>query len=85
VEIHEFFFNLMVMLLTARVLAELAVRMRSPAVIGELLAGVLLGPSLLGWIEPVEAIRLLAEIGIILLSSAWCCWRCSTSSPPAAA
>ncbi len=66
-EIHEFFFNLMVMLLTARVLAELAVRMRSPAVIGELLAGVLLGPSLLGWIEPVEAIRLLAEIGIILL------------------
>jgi len=67
VEIHDFFFNLMVMLLTARVLAELAVRMRSPAVIGELLAGVLLGPSLLGWIEPVEAIRLLAEIGIILL------------------
>ena len=66
-EIHEFFFNLMVMLLTARVLAELAVRMHSPAVIGELLAGVLLGPSLLGWIEPVEAIRLLAEIGIILL------------------
>jgi len=67
VEIHTFFLHLMVMLLTARILAEVAVRMQSPAVIGELLAGVLLGPSLLGWIEPAEAIRLLAEIGIILL------------------
>ncbi len=66
-EIHTFFLHLMVMLLTARILAEVAVRMQSPAVIGELLAGVLLGPSLLGWIEPAEAIRLLAEIGIILL------------------
>ena len=35
--------------------------------IGELFAGVVLGPSLLGWIEPFEAIKLLAEIGIILL------------------
>ena len=31
------------------------------------MAGVLLGPSLLGWIEPIEAIKLMAEIGIILL------------------
>jgi len=67
VEIHTFFLHLMVILLTARILAEVAVRMQSPAVIGELLAGVLLGPSILGWIEPAEAIRLLAEIGIILL------------------
>ena len=48
-------------------MAELAVRLKTPAVIGELLAGVLLGPSLLGWIEPNEVLRLLAEIGIILL------------------
>lgn len=53
--------------ITERVFAELATRMRSPAVIGELLAGVVLGPSLFGWIQPVEAIKLLAEIGIILL------------------
>lgn len=38
-----------------------------PSVTGELLAGVLLGPSLLGWVEPTQVIRLLAEIGIILL------------------
>ena len=35
--------------------------------IGELIAGVVLGSSLLGWVEPFEAIKLLAEIGIILL------------------
>ncbi len=66
-EVHTFFLYLMVILLTARVFAELAVRLQAPTVIGELLAGVVLGPSLLGWIEPVEAIKLLAEIGIILL------------------
>ena len=38
-----------------------------PSVIGEMLAGVVLGPSLLGWLEPSEIIRLLAQIGIILL------------------
>jgi Kef-type K+ transport system membrane component KefB len=41
--------------------------LHGPSVIGELFAGILLGPSLLGWIDPAEAIRLMAEIGIILL------------------
>lgn len=66
-EIHTFFIILLAMLLSARVLGELAARLGAPAVIGELLAGVLLGPSLLGWVEPAPVIRLLAEIGIILL------------------
>ena len=64
---HDFFLNLLIILLMARVFAELATRLKSPAVIGELFAGVVLGPSLLGWIEPTEAIRLMAGIGIILL------------------
>jgi len=64
---HDFFLDLLIILLTARVFAELAVRMKSPSVIGELVAGVVLGPSLFGWIEPANALRLLAEIGIILL------------------
>jgi Kef-type K+ transport system membrane component KefB len=64
---HDFFLYLLIILLTARVLAELATRWQAPSVIGELLAGVILGPSLLGWIEPFEAIKLMAEIGIILL------------------
>jgi Kef-type K+ transport system membrane component KefB len=40
------------LLLVARALGEVAVRLRLPSVVGELLAGFLLGPSLLGTIAP---------------------------------
>ncbi|MDH5229205.1 MAG: cation:proton antiporter, partial [Gammaproteobacteria bacterium] len=53
----------MIILISARVLAEIAHRMKIPSVLGELMAGVILGPSLLGLIEPEHAIHLLAEIG----------------------
>ena len=66
-EVQTFFLILLIILLTARVCGELAARLQAPPVIGELFAGILLGPSLLGLIEPTEIIRLLAEIGIILL------------------
>jgi Kef-type K+ transport system membrane component KefB len=65
--VHQFFLQLMVVLLTARLFGELFARLKSPPVVGELLAGVILGPSLLGWMEPSQVIKLLAEIGIILL------------------
>jgi len=64
---HTFFLYLLIILLTARLFAELAVRLKSPSVIGELFAGIVIGPSLFGWIEPVEALKLMAEIGVILL------------------
>jgi Kef-type K+ transport system membrane component KefB len=66
-ETHSFFLYLLTILLSARLLAEIAVRIGIPAVIGELTAGIILGPSLLGWLEPDEVLKLLAEIGIILL------------------
>ena len=66
-ETHTFFLHLLIILVTARLFAEIAVHLGAPAVIGELTAGIVLGPSLLGWIEPGEIIRYLAEIGILLL------------------
>lgn len=45
----------------------MASRFAIPRVIGELAAGILLGPSLLGLIDPGDPLKLLAEIGIILL------------------
>ena len=66
-EAHTFFLYLLIILLAARVFAEIAVRLKSPSVIGELFAGIVIGPSLFGWIEPVEALKLMAEIGILLL------------------
>lgn len=64
---HIFFFHLLLILLTARLFAEIASRLRMPSVIGEIMAGILIGPSILGIIEHDETIRLLAEIGIIML------------------
>lgn len=64
---HTFFLQLLLILIISRLLAELAVRLHMPGVIGELTAGVLLGPSIFGWVEPSATIQLLAEVGIILL------------------
>ena len=66
-EAHVFFLYLLTTLLAARIFAEIASHLGAPSVIGELLAGVIIGPSLLGWIEPNEILKHLAEIGIILL------------------
>lgn len=66
-ETHIFFLYLLTILLAARLFSEIAVRIKIPSVIGEMTAGIVLGPSLLGWLEPNEVLKLLAEIGIILL------------------
>jgi Kef-type K+ transport system membrane component KefB len=66
-EAHRFILDLLIIVLTARIFAEIAMRLKAPSVIGELFAGVLIGPSILGWIEPIDAFRFLAEVGIILL------------------
>ncbi len=59
--------TLFIMLVAAKLMAELFERLRQPAVAGEILAGVVIGPSLLGWAAPSEITSLLAEIGVIFL------------------
>lgn len=52
---HEtvvFLLSLALLLGTARILGELALRFQQPAVLGELLAGILLGPTVLGSVAP---------------------------------
>jgi len=54
-------------LIGAKLFGELAKRLGQPSVLGELLAGVLLGPSVLGLVPITAGVYLLAEIGVILL------------------
>lgn len=54
-------------LIAARIMGEVATRFGIPSVIGEIVAGVILGPSMFGLIEAEGLIWVLAEIGIILL------------------
>jgi Kef-type K+ transport system membrane component KefB len=52
----------------AKLLGEIAERWGQPAVLGELAAGVALGPSLLGLVDPtVPTLHVMAEIGVLLL------------------
>ena len=60
--------DIAVILLAAKVAAELCERVRVPAVVGEILVGVLIGPSLLGLIDAHnEPVAQLAELGVLLL------------------
>ncbi|MBA2728980.1 MAG: cation:proton antiporter [Parachlamydiaceae bacterium] len=66
-EAHTFLIHLVLILFLARVVGEIAAYFKAPSVIGELVAGILIGPSVFGLIEISPPIHLLAQIGIILL------------------
>ncbi len=62
-----FIVNLLILLLSAKILGELAERFGQPAMIGEVLAGVILGPSLFNIIPVVGDIKPIADLGVFLL------------------
>lgn len=66
-DVHNFFLVLFLILVSARILGELFARLGIPSVMGELSAGILLGVSGLGLIEVNDVLKVLAEIGILLL------------------
>lgn len=51
----------------AKLLAELFERLHQPGIVGEILAGVLIGPGVFGWIQPNEFLRALADLGVMFL------------------
>ena len=63
----ELLLALFLIVAAAKIGAELFERLRQPAVVGEILAGIIIGPSVLGWVHPTEITRALAEIGVIFL------------------
>ncbi|HMO81875.1 MAG TPA: cation:proton antiporter [Pyrinomonadaceae bacterium] len=67
VEHSSILLALFVMLAAAKIMAEIFERLNQPAVVGEILAGVIIGPSILGWVSPNELISIVAEIGVIFL------------------
>ena len=62
-----FFTNLLILLVTARIFGEIFERFKQPAMIGEIIAGIILGPSLLNFIHRTEDIKVISELGIFLL------------------
>jgi Kef-type K+ transport system membrane component KefB len=52
---------------SAKLLAEIFERIGQPAIVGEIIAGVLVGPSVLGWIQPNQVLSALADLGVMFL------------------
>src|SRR5919206_4943392 len=52
---------------TAKLLAEVFERFNQPGIVAEILAGVLVGPAVLGWIAPNETLTAIADLGVMFL------------------
>lgn len=63
----EVLFGLFIVFVAAQLGAELAQRLKLPAVVGEIAAGCVIGPSVLGWVRVHEPLEVLAELGAVLL------------------
>ena len=59
--------DLFVVLLAAKIGDEVFKRIGQPSIVGEILAGVIVGPSLLGLVEVTEVLEVFAELGVIFL------------------
>lgn len=58
---------LLVVFASAKALGELCERLGQPAIVGQMLAGVLIGPGGFGWIQPGETLHALSELGVMFL------------------
>ncbi len=58
------FTNLLLLLVFSRILGEIFERFNQPAMIGEIIAGIILGPSILNLIHRSQEIRIISELGI---------------------
>jgi Kef-type K+ transport system membrane component KefB len=59
--------SILVLLVAARLLGQLMVRLKQPALVGEIFAGILLGPAILKWIEPNKALEGISELSVFLI------------------
>jgi len=67
-ESHSVLLDLFVLFAAAKISGELFEAVRQPAVVGELVAGVLVGPHVLGWVRAEgDVLEVVAQLGVIIL------------------
>jgi Kef-type K+ transport system membrane component KefB len=67
VELRDLLFGLALIWLTAKVAGDAMERIGQTAVLGELLAGVVIGPGVLGLVHDSHQLHVLAELGVLIL------------------
>lgn len=64
---YTIFKDIAIILMAAKFCGILARKVKAPQVVGEIVAGLLIGPCLLGWVAQSDFISQMAEIGVIIL------------------
>jgi Kef-type K+ transport system membrane component KefB len=52
---------------SAKLVGEIFVKLRQPSLVGEIVAGAIIGPSVLGWIAPNDTLKALSDLGVMFL------------------
>lgn len=66
-EAYLIFRDLAIIVIFAKVFGIIARKCKAPQVVGEIIAGLLIGPSILGLVDQTEFLTQMAEIGVVLL------------------
>jgi Kef-type K+ transport system membrane component KefB len=64
---EQLFVSVVIILVAARLLGELFQRIKQPTLVGELLAGIIVGPSILGIVKPDESLTVLSDLAVFFL------------------
>ena len=64
---YSIFRDLAIIILSAKFFALVARKCKAPQVVGEIIAGLLIGPCLLNLVQTSDSISIFAEIGVVLL------------------
>ncbi len=64
---HSIFLHLAIIIILSKIIGAISKRFKQPPVIGLLLLGVILGPTILHLIEPGEVLKWIGKIGVLLL------------------
>lgn len=63
----SFFRDLAIIIVSAKLFGLIAAKLKAPQVVGEIIAGLIIGPSIFGVVKQSDYISLLAEIGVIMI------------------
>lgn len=66
-EAYDIFKDLAIIIITAKIFGLIARKLKAPQVVGEIIAGLVIGPCLLGVVGQTDFLTQMAEIGVILL------------------
>lgn len=61
------FKDVAIILVVAKLFGILARKCKAPQVVGEIIAGLLIGPCVLGWVQQTDFLSTMAEIGVVIL------------------